>query len=316
MSAYLFQPALFDNYANAVGTVSVNVLPSVLLGLGPMFLFLLYDMKKRFPFVSGKRHLALFAASFALMSYYQISGSVWAPPLPSHPLFIFFSVPFLAFLGYLAKKVMESGNEKRIVFMYAWFIAFLFIAMFPVKLFSILPPKVTVFLYFPLAFLACEGMKDFKHARLFVAVVAVSALSIFFFYSFEQMDARNIYKNGVLGEQNFFYTESDMKAIGFLKDMPAGNVLSSQAIGTYLPYYAEKKSLLFGTNRGDIIIGVGEKLSDYERFYSSPERGILEKYGIRYVFYGTFEKRLGDLGSPYYLRKVYGDGSGIYEFIP
>lgn len=241
---------------------------------------------------------------------------MWAPPLPSHPLFIVFNIPFLAFLGYLAKRVLESGHEKRIVFMYAWFIVFLFVVMFPVKLFSVLPPKVTVFLYFPLAFLAHEGMKNFKHAGLFVAVVAVSALSIFFFYSFEQMDARNIYKNGALGEQNFFYAESDMKALGFLKGMPAGNVMSSQAIGTYLPYYSGKKSLLFGTSRGDIVLDVGEKLSDYRKFYSSPSRDILEKYGIRYVFYGTFEKRLGDLGSPDYLRKVYGDGAEIYEFTP
>ncbi len=312
--SYFFQPVLFDNYANAVGTVSVNVLPSVLLGLGPLFIFLLYDMKKRFPFVSERRHLAFFLASFALMSYYQISSSVWAPPLPSNPLFVIFSVPFLAFLGYLAKKMLESGHEKRIVFMYAWFVVFLFIVVFPVKIFSVLPPKVTVFLYFPLAFLAYEGMK--KSGKVFIAVVAVSALSIFFFYSFEQMDARDIYDNGTIKEQNFFYTEPDIKALGFLKGMPAGNAISSQAIGTYLPYYSGKKSLLFGTNRGDIVLNVGEKLSDYRKFYSSPDRSVLEKYGIRYVFYGTFEKRLGDLGSPDYLRKVYSDGTEIYEFIP
>lgn len=318
--SYFIQPLFFHNYSGTVGGVSINVLPSVIVGLGPLFILMLYDMKKRFRFFSVKKVVAFFAVSFALISYYQVSNSIWAPALPklAEPLFMLFNVPFLVFLAYSAKNIVFSGADKKIVFMYSWFVVFLFIAMFPVKLFSLMPPKSTVFLYFPLAFIGYEGLKALParvHAKVFLSVIAVSVISIFFFYSFEQMDARNLHENGVLRSQNFFYTESDMKAFLFLRELPPGNVLSSQEIGTYLPYYTEKKSMFFGTNRGDIVLDVDHKISDYKEFFSSPSRKILDKYGIRYVFYGEFEKRAGSIGSQDYLKKIYGGSTEIYEVI-
>ncbi len=214
------------------------------------------------------------------------------------------------------KKVWESAESKDMKFFYLWFLAFLFIAMFPVKIFSLLPPKAVVFMYFPLAIIGYHGIKSvgWPEKRTIAAVIAVCAVSIFFFYSFEQMDARSP------GDSPYrrlvsFYPEGDVEALRFLKTQPYGTVFSSPEIGTFLPYYSGKKALLFGSYRRDIVLDIDKKLSDYEKFFSSPDKEILDMYGIKYVFYGTFEKRIGSLGNVPYLKKIYADGAEVYEVI-
>ena len=316
VASYVIQPELFHNYSNTVGSVSINVLPSVIIGMGPLVLLAAYDMKKRFAFVLRPAFLVVFILSSVLISFCQASLSVWLGLGDLPAVFTILSAPFLALVAYSMKKVWESAESKDMKFFYLWFLAFLFIAMFPVKIFSLLPPKAVVFMYFPLAVIGYHGIKSagWHEKRTVAAIIMVCAVSIFFFYSFEQMDARSP------GDSPYrrlvsFYPEDDVKALKFLKSQPYGTVFSSPEIGTFLSYYSGKKALLFGSYRRDIVLDLDKKLSDYEKFFSSPDNGILNKYGIKYVFYGTFERRIGALPDVPYLKRIYENGTEIYEVI-
>jgi hypothetical protein len=92
-----------------------------------------------------------------------------------------------------------------------------------------------------------------------------------------------------------------MDVLDSLKTFEQGNVLSSPEVGYIIPFYSNKFTL-FGSP-GDTIDFSG-KYRDYQYFFygkndSNKRIQILDKYNIRYVFWGNNEKFICNNNSIY-----------------
>jgi uncharacterized membrane protein len=121
------------------------------------------------------------------------------------------------------------------------------------------------------------------------------------------------------GDYPFYLPTADLRAVDWLAEQVGETdiVLASYAMGNTIPTRAPCRVFVghqFGSYR------VAEKLALVERFYheetaEETRQGILEEYGVTWVYYGSIERKLGEL-SPVVanLRTAYDrDGVTIYR---
>jgi uncharacterized membrane protein len=180
--------------------------------------------------------------------------------------------------------------------------------------------KLIVMITIPASFLAAAGIREFSAKykiswqKIMALIIIFSLPAVFLYHAFDISKTDVIKKR--MEPQNLFYSKSDYDAMIFLKNQQAGVVLCSGYTGSFLPYYSGKKSLLFGIDRTDTVYVFDEKMSDYNTFMDNGNAGILKKYNISYVFYGSFEKLDGNISDETFLERIYDtNGTVIYKVL-
>ncbi|MCL5985082.1 MAG: hypothetical protein M1371_00780 [Actinobacteria bacterium] len=146
-----------------------------------------------------------------------------------------------------------------------------------------------------------------------ILIILLSSFSFLMYFYFSISFPRNdLYPAYVKTEE--------YNALEFLKGKNQGLVISSPEIGFFIPYISNKYSLL-GSSPG--IFNYDDKYEDYELFFSDKnyksKLKIVNKYNIKYIFYGVLERKLNpgnsinfeDMG---FLRKIFDMGKAqVYE---
>ncbi len=347
---YIRQPMLFKEYSSMLRVLSGHNLPSIFIGFGMAALFLTYEIyrkmnPKRNLHIGKKIYLLSWLAAILLISVSQISQSYWVTMdatvnrmfmglnligllnfINSYSLL--FELPFFILLSKFTLDVLAKRKsfDSKYFFIVSWFILIVFLAMAPLKYVPWVPVKISAFLALPISYIAAGGIIRFsKDSDAVIKLALISILvfslpSLFFFYLFEQNVARSVNTEGIPKANDYFYTISDHEAMKFLQSRPFGTVLASGEIGSYIPVYSGKKTLLVGTNRSDIIYKFSEKYDNFKSFYSSSaddakRLSIIDNYNITYIFYGAFEMEIGELNAERleFLEKIYENG-GTYIY--
>lgn len=118
--------------------------------------------------------------------------------------------------------------------------------------------------------------------------------------------------------EELYLTRGELDALEALRRLEPGPVLSDATTGGYVPWLARKPVYVghwFLTLRGE------EKWREVQRFFSprvptARKRALLEGAGIRYVFYGPRERRLGVLDPDLPLAPVVdAEGVRVYRVV-
>jgi hypothetical protein len=346
--AYFLQPYFFNAYSEIGMENSAHILISILLGFGMSFVFALYWFDKnlrkiKLTLATYKIYILSWFASLILLSFSNASYSMWVRGgligeyaegmglaslingLRAYSTLLY--VPFLLILIVTSVDILR--NKKLIgkynTFLILWFLAILFLVSIPIDINSRIPPKIVGFLALPVAFAAGEGIMNYCKSKkisipkLIFIIFIMSIPSFVLFYSFEQSLARDVYgSDGLLKPQTFFYYSSDKNAMLYLKNLEPGVVIASGESGAFLPYYSNKKTLIFpyGTTN---VVNFDEKEEDVALFFSNSSSAdkrlkIIEKYNIRYIFYGFFEaKKYKPLSNLSFVKSIYENTTIIYE---
>lgn len=338
--SYIKQPYFFEVYSYIVEKAVVNVVLSVLLGLGLPLLFILYGTLKGKDLswtIKNKLHLFLvWAVGVILISISQVSQSRWLDSVPvpdlikifvlsAEPYSLVLDAVFLLIVAVAIRDVYRSKIDEKYRFALIWFLAMLFVIAFPTKISGLVQPKIVSMLALPAAILAAYGIAKFSPARkinvnkIVLIIFLVSIPSLFFFYSFNQSLARSFYgADGTLQPNTFYYTQDDRSVLNYLKPLEPGVVIASAETSAYVPDYANKQATpwLYGKYykiRSELFLLNKMKEEDAAKFFSGRNRdeqlAIANKYNIKYVFYGTFEKQeYGAFQAPDFLKLVYTKG--------
>ncbi|MBI4014495.1 MAG: hypothetical protein HY365_00920 [Candidatus Aenigmarchaeota archaeon] len=196
----------------------------------------------------------------------------YATPILSADKFIFTLLVngglALAFAVYGAKKARES-KEGKFLLCWAGLMFLAVLSQLVVKKIDV--TKLLVMTWPVLAMLAGEGMVRFAaHFKvplktIFIVTILVSLPSFMLFYG------------NVHVKEFTYFSNSEIEAMGVLKDAPQGVVLAPPALGRAVPYYAEKRSVTGG------VLSSSGVLDDYDAFYNGGAREIREKYNISYL---------------------------------
>jgi len=332
---YVNSAEFFRNYIDIVKMTSGIVLPSIVIGLGLPVIFLIYELRKLF---DRKIYIFLWLSAISLLSLSQISQSYWANvsgifksmiPIMEfvNTYSILFELPFFILFVKLVYDVSRLNIKKDYLFVLCWFLLALFLLLAPMKYVPWIPIKISSFMNIPIAIIATYGIIHFASrykllsARNIIILITILSLpSLVLFYIYEQNTARYDASAGEI--QNFFFSKSDYEALRFMKNEPMGVVISSGEIGSYLPYYSNKKSLLTTANRTDAVFNISEKEHDFKILYSdsgdAEKINIIRKYNISYIFYGTFENRIASFHpeNVTYFKEIYrNNGTSIYRVL-
>ncbi|GEM_PF-2073703 len=242
-----------------------------------------------------------------------------ASTLYSNLILIDLPLLMLFFAGFVSILKMNLDKTYKLVIL--WIIAILMITIVPVKLINNFwwPGRMKWFLLLPFSLAAVWGVncltyklknvkltRNISNMKIVLVIIIISLPS---FLGFNFYIIKNAHNNDIT-----YISEDDFGSFGFLANQPDGRVISSYQIGHIIPYYTNKKTLLFN-NVHD------ERYKDYESFYSlntsSNERSsILDKYNITYVFFGYNEKLISQGFNPStlsFLEIIYNKNTSIYK---
>jgi hypothetical protein len=226
-----------------------------------------------------------------------------------HENILFIDLPLLALLAWLfvdTLKLQDAGYK----FIWLWIIGIVAMTIVTPKLAFWWPARLRWLMLLPLAIAASYGIQGISARRIpGVLVTRKRLLAAIILFSLPALLMFNIRMHQVvLDDGSAYISEEDYRAMQFLSRQERGRVLSLYQVGNIMPYYTGHYALLFNSGRS-------ERLNDTEAFYSGRQGAeMLQKYGIDYVFLGENERKLGALDRPY-LRKIYGDGTEVYEVL-
>jgi hypothetical protein len=301
----VMQPLFFSEYVNIGYGYDIVLMPSLILGLGVAGIFLVYEIYKKMNM--GWKYAVAWIVSIALMSVSQLSQSYWAINNASlkgllaatSQLSVIFEIPFFILLAMFVMDIFmkKKSFDKKYFFIILWFALLLFLTRLPFTR----PLKFIIFIAIPVSIIATKGIMRFSVdgqtiRKILASLVIISFISIFFFYAYNYNETMRMNtKDNRLVNDLAYYRTDERNAMVFLKSQPQGVVLSSCQMGTYMPIYSGKKTLLAGINRSTNIYKYDEKLEDYYTFYSADaieyqRLSVIEKYNIGYVFYGEIER--------------------------
>jgi hypothetical protein len=327
--SYLSGGYYFSIYSGINKTLGAVVLPSIALSLGLPLLFMLYSIRNRIKIVHAKTYASLWIFSLILASISEISQSYWASGIDflgivnfARQFYPMLEIPFCIMLAHLAWLFFTNRNgiNRNYMFFAGWLFLVSFLLFTPPVIAPWIPMKLIVMITIPASFLAAAGIREFSAKykiswqKIMALIIIFSLPAVFLYHAFDISKTDVIKKR--MEPQNLFYSKSDYDAMIFLKNQQAGVVLCSGYTGSFLPYYSGKKSLLFGIDRTDTVYVFDEKMSDYNTFMDNGNAGILKKYNISYVFYGSFEKLDGNISDETFLERIYDtNGTVIYKVL-
>ena len=235
-------------------------------------------------------------------------------------------VLLILFIFFLFKnrKIFLSNKIDRVkLFFYSGFLVFSLLPTLPAgMLFGFNTARFVHFWWFfwiGLVFFGIKGLSlsianRVELRKMFVIlIILLSSFSfLMYFYFSISFPRKDLYPAYVKTEE--------YNALKFLKGKNQGLVISSPEIGFFIPYISNKYSLL-GSSPG--IFNYDDKYEDYKLFFSNENSKLkletINKYSIKYIFYGVLEKKLNTGGSVNFkdmefLRKIYDMGEvQVYE---
>ena len=245
--------------------------------------------------------------------------SVNLPSIAVDAAEIVFMVTIAIFI-ILINFIYNVDGRKKFLLLFA--LAFILLSIVNPKYIFWMQYRMGYLLHIPLALLAALyfdtfilKVKSFGISKMTVLfVIGIFAVSSFLAYNYRfQMADRKI--------DNVYFEKSDKEALIFLNTLPRGIVIASDDTNYFLPTWSGQYALYHpaesqyqggGTDRL-------EKKSDASIFYTSnisqeQFKGILKKYDVRYVFYGSRERNIGapHFESYNFLEKIYDNRSQIF----
>ena len=307
------QPYFLNLYSAAMRTgTGIEFLPTLLVGIIIPLFFILFN---KINFKKDVIMIVLWIISIILYSIGQLTQTTWVDVgLRSIKDYcLLFELPLLLLLiKILYSTWFEENKEKK--FIYVTTIVFAILCLAPNHLVFWMPGKILTFFWIPLSISTAMGIIEFSKkykisVRKILSVIFILILpTLFFFYCFMYNAPQTLNFYGFKKDvYSFGFPREEFDAMNFLKTQPDGVVLASHEIGTWLPVFSNKKTLLGSYTELDVL-NYTQKLSDYEKFYSQPSKEILKKYNITYVFYGYNEMKFNstiNFESLSYLEKIY-----------
>jgi hypothetical protein len=235
-------------------------------------------------------------------------------------------VLLILFIFFLSKnrKIFLSNKIDRVkLFFYSGFLVFSLLPTLPAgMLFGFNTARFVHFWWFfwiGLVFVGIRGLflssaNRVELRKMFVILIILLSSFSFLMYFYFSISFPRKYLYPI------YVKTEEYNALKFLKGKNQGLVISSPEIGFFIPYISNKYSLL-GSSPG--ILNYDDKYKDYELFFSDEncklKLEIINKYKIKYIFYGALEKKLNTGGSVNFkdmefLRKIYDMGEAqVYE---
>jgi glycosyltransferase involved in cell wall biosynthesis len=318
-------PANFAQYAAEYRTVAF--LPGVIACFLLMLPFIAYALYRDSRVFRSKPYLALLAVFAVLFSINQLreaateSGLVenWAISAGLMNIASFLSPYSLAIEGITmllllagVVSIYRAKWDERKKFIFIWAIALIAFAIISQNYVPWGPHRFLFALRLPIAIAAAFGLMQLSE-RLKISHVKI--LAVLFIISVPTILGAEARAQTFSGGDASYYPTEDIEALRFLEGQEQGIVLSSPKIGTFGPAIAAKRFVLFGVPAKIVIANFDDKLDDYKEFYSSGNRRVLDKYNIKYVFYGPEEAKISDanLDELDFLEKIYDGGSKVYR---
>jgi hypothetical protein len=241
---------------------------------------------------------------FATIPAYQILGQqlIIRSPAPIHYLLAYGLLALLALAGI---KSFWEQRDTGSLFLIAWVAAVPFLVYLPFNL----QRRLVMGLQLPLSILAATGLYWLCQGR--PKLWRRGSLALIFFSSLTNI----ILLVGSLGslaarEAPIFHPTTQLEAMNWLAQQAKGEVIMAvYETGNVLPAYANVRTFV---GHGPETVNSDEKRAQAKRFFSSTSsdpwrRELLEKFNVRYVYYGPHERAAGDFAPEQapYLEELY-----------
>ena len=246
-------------------------------------------------------------------------------PSPPH-LALFLGFTFLAALPALFRRRGWSPESGPWVMVRCWFVTTLVLVYLP------LPFQITLLAGYPLPMAALATLTLYDHVvpwarRMGVAprghahwlpylLLLLVVPTNLYLVAWRVVDLRRL-------DYPYYLHQDDVAAMGWLEanTRPSDVVLTSFAVGHYLPGMAGNKAYLANAV---MTTDFYHKQEQAARFYSKEtddawRRAFLAESGVRYVFHGPSERRLGEydpVGSDLFERSFSLPHTDVYEVRP
>ena len=324
------------SYYYKVNSSVFQDLPTINIIIGSFFslVFVCYVLRKRSVIKNyTKIILPLFVTIlFILKQFFEISlrSSLFESWLVDKKImglveflgrYSFLIDAFMILIAILAfVRISRNSINFDCKFLISWFVIFAVLSgITPENIMHIAyTERQASLLLFPISILAAFGVIEFSRKfrkNTYLVVAAIILLSIPSLLGYNLWMQKSVRESGISG----FFTEDEQKVLQFLKVQEDGNVLSSTRFGSYIPYYADKRTLLFtGRTLNTTDDYLSSVSNDYKRFFSGGDNDridVINRYKIKYVIIGRDEKPIlsFDPESISYLKRIYNGETKIYK---
>jgi hypothetical protein len=318
--AYLSAPLFFDIYSKSRTFVGSALIHSYLISFSGLLVFAAYGIRHKI----NKRFIFILMVPIILFSFTRVISILHNSANPAvislvesnatllknlyGQIFVIELAALSIVLGlvYMVIKKNDLKEDSYSLFL-IWLLIFFFITVT-----SYNTARLVAFLIVPASVVAAEGIllfskfhkTDYKKIAAVIIILTLPSVVI-------ATGIRFYYPREVLYPT--YYTTSEYNALKFLEGFPHGRVLASREIGTFLPLHSNKKTLVH-MDFNESMPDWAQRMKDYHVFFSnsnsSVKYGILEKYNISYVFFGTNELNVS--GNPSVLENT-AFLQGIYD---
>lgn len=200
--------------------------------------------------------------------------------------------------------ILETRKNKKLLFFTVWLIGALFLSILPPQRTILFSARFMLVLWLPLVVVSYLGMEKIVQdirgvvsVRFLLILVMILTFPSAVFFSTRFL-RKPLEPAKWLLPPDYLPVE-EYQALQFLKDLPDGVVLSSEEIGTNLPFLTGKESFL---GRRPVLSNYEQKLGSYQYFYSKSASekdrlSLVRKYQIAYIYFGAYEGgiSLGDV---------------------
>lgn len=217
----------------------------------------------------------------------------------------------------LLKFKNEFKSQYAKILIVSWLVVSLLLALTPTG------RKFLIGAHIPMALLAVVGVfwvfnrLGWKNKTKIQKTILAGALILLMSLTYvinTQDKVKTLFENPYVS-----MTQNELDAMAFLEQRPKGNVLSSYRIGSDVTWMTPHRAFL---GHWGETLNIKEKTAQAKRFFTSEmtaweKTDFLQKEKITYLFYGTDEKKLGEIESGISLQEIYRNPQvTIYRFIP
>jgi len=234
---------------------------------------------------------------------------------PSYSVFLYpITYGLLLPLGLLGVRWCGSLPERPRRFLLAWLASAFILSVNPWWAGS----KHQFMLFPPLAILAAHGFSELRRRSPAVMKTVqgwtAALLGSFIFLNAPLSILKDLPRTD--GQNECFITSANAEALEFLDQQAPGAVLSGPKIGNLIPWKC-RKTVFVG--HWLLTVSAASKEKELISFLDSrspveTKQALLDKYGIRYIYYGPVERLQGPIDPSLSLAVIYDrDGVTIYE---
>lgn len=225
-----------------------------------------------------------------------------------------FFVQFFFMLVFSVYFIVKFYKPKKTIsddFSVISLILILILALLPPQAGFTNPQRYIWMLPFVLSLVGTNGIKYFKNNRnssiIFILIIFISSLTFIFGHAVAFRDAINVQYSCCNRIE-----QSELDALIFLRDRDFGNVLTSQRLAIFVPYFSEKRthdSLFFGSN---------PFFADLEKAYKDSSGkallDLVDKYELKYALFPKNESIIPLIAENGGNKIFENDAVFIYEF--